>query len=91
VWGREGDREYLEIYSSHRHPGDDHVRWWTDGTTESLDTMSTGYVANSVEDLPRARAENLAENRRIAAELEAKGLLPGLTMNQYLGLADADE
>ena len=78
LFGREGEREYLEFFAEHRLTNARHVRIWEDGRTEDLDSPMEGFVYDDAipGDRERARAEYVEHNRRVYEELEKKGLIP---------------
>jgi hypothetical protein len=90
VWGTRGRQEYLEYYATHRMVGDVHVRLWADGHEERLEAMSTMFLVDPADPEGSAR-RNRENNRRIARELADRGLLPGLTINQHLGLFESPD
>ncbi len=100
AWGRDDTgREYLDLLWEHRHPGAHACRYFADGTTEDIAVPYGGYpmAEDPVENAEREQWY-LAENRRIYADLRARGLLPDVggnvpsqDINEFLrsgGLAD---
>ena len=86
-------KAYLEYYASHRMTNDRHVRIWATGEAEDLPAIRDIYVfhADRPGDEERAKAEYLEHNRRVAAELEAKGLFPSGDINTFLRLGGMDD
>ena len=90
----------LDYYSSHRMVGDDHIRIYADGTTESLPALCSFYTMPAgctPEQEKRIREEYAAKNRQIAEELEEKGFglegdePGGVDINRYLTLNDVEK
>ncbi len=78
AWGEdETGREYLELLWEHRMTSTRAHRFYADGTTESIAVPFLGYpmAEDPVENAEREQWY-LAENRRIYADLRARGLLP---------------
>jgi hypothetical protein len=67
--------EYLDYYAAHRMTDDRHVRIYADGEREDLPTIQSFRPCSDdpAEDR-RLDAEFVAENQRVAALLEAKGV-----------------
>lgn len=74
LFGKDEKGEYLDVYSSHRHPGDSHERFRPDGSREDLPFLSTMRAASEdpVED-KRLEEDFYRENREIAEMLVKKG------------------
>lgn len=77
---------YLEFYATHRMTNDRHVRISSTGQLEQLDAINgmVFYDPNVGGDKERASRENIERNRRVAADLEAKGLYPSGDINTFL-------
>ncbi len=75
LFGKDEKGEYLDVYSSHRHPGDDHVRLRPDGSTEQLEFMTSMmfYDADEPDGFRKAEEELYRRNREIARQLVEKG------------------
>ncbi|MFH2051051.1 MAG: hypothetical protein ABIK96_01160 [bacterium] len=93
LFGKDDRGEYLDYYSAHRMTGDEHVRVYDDGEVRLLDAfVSMRLRSEDPEEDARLEAEHLAENRRIAAMLEAKGFgitgdePGGVQINRHLSL-----
>lgn len=67
----------LEFLASHRMAGMNRVRIQEDGTVVALPTIeeSYGYDSTVAGDKERAEAEWQAHNKRVADEMQAKGLI----------------
>jgi hypothetical protein len=74
LFGRDTVGEYLDYYASHRMTDDAHVRIRETGEMEHLPSISSGYfTSDDPAEARRLEEEYFAQNRRIAAELRAKG------------------
>ena len=74
LFGADEQGEYLDYYATHRMSGDEHRRLRANGGRECLPSLQWAFASS--EDPAEARrleADFYAENRRIAALLEAKG------------------
>jgi hypothetical protein len=98
LFGRDERGEYLDYYSSHRHPGDDHVRIYADGRCVDLPCLSSIRACSKDPEKDAVlEAEHRAENQAIARLLEEKGF--GLTgeeplsvgLNRFLTLNKVDK
>ncbi len=71
IFGKDGDREYLEFYAMHRMTDDRHVRIYEDGEGEELDAICSMYISNPniPGDQERAEKENREHNQRVYREL----------------------
>ncbi len=87
IFGKDGDREYLEFYAMHRMTDDRHVRIYDDGEGEELDAICSIYISNPniPGDQERAEKENREHNQRVYRELQEKGL-DMMSVNTYLSL-----
>lgn len=67
--------EYLDFYMRHRIAGDQHIRIYEDGTSESLEVISPfgPRVSDDPVENERLRREDQEEYERIHAMLKAKG------------------
>lgn len=74
LFGIDESGEYLDYYSSHRMVDDEHVRIRTDGSEETLPTISSMREGSKDPDVD-ARLDNefVAENQRVSKILKAKG------------------
>ncbi|MGD9548265.1 MAG: hypothetical protein AB7V45_12065 [Candidatus Krumholzibacteriia bacterium] len=97
LFGKDEKGEYLDYYSAHRMTGDEHVRVYEDGSVLALDALvSMRLCSQDPAEDARLEAEHLAENRRIAAMLEAKGFgitgdePGGVRINRRLNLSDEE-
>jgi hypothetical protein len=95
LFGEDDHGEYFDYYSSHRHPGDTHLRIYADGRTEVLPSISPVRPGSSdPEEDARFAQEFYAENARIMEMLEAKGFglsgdePGGVQINTFLRLND---
>ena len=84
-FGKDERGEYLDFYSSHRMPGDDHRRLREDGRQEELPAMSTMIFFDPAVpgDEERARKASYAANQAIAKLLFEKGFTR-FTLNMFL-------
>ena len=74
LFGSDGDKEYLDYYAMHRMTNDRHVRIYSDGTLEGLETISEFHVtSDDPEEEARLKAEFYARNKAVARMLEDKG------------------
>ena len=74
LFGRDTAGEYVDYYATHRMADDAHVRIRESGEVEHLPSISSGYfTSDDPAEAQRLEEEYLAQNRRIAAELRAKG------------------
>lgn len=91
VFGRDGEREYLDYYACHRMTDDTHNRIWEDGEVEGLPALiSMRIVSEDPEEDRRLKAEHDARNQAAMAEMERKGF--GLfSINQALIRLDAEQ
>lgn len=98
LFGADDRGEYLDFYWSHRLCGDEHTRFYADGAREDLDAIIE-FRRSSPDPVEDARLEAayFAENRRIAAMLEAKGFgltgdePGGVQMNRHLHVNPTDD
>ena len=70
--------DYLDYYAEHRMTNPRHVRIYADGRVEGLEAPRDGYVIPGDADEAterQAREDYYAYNRRVHAELRAKGLV----------------
>lgn len=86
---------FLEFYATHRMTDDRHVRISSSGDVEDLDAITSMvfFDPNVAGDQERASRKNIEHNRKITAELEAKGLYPSGDINAFLrsgGMEAAD-
>ena len=86
---------FLEFYATHRMTDDRHVRISNSGETEDLDAIRSMFFfdPNVAGDQERSSRKNIEHNRKITAELEAKGLYPSGDINAFLrsgGMEAAD-
>jgi len=74
LFGVDQRGEYLDYYAAHRMTNDRHIRIYADGEREDLPTIQSFRMCSDdpVEDR-RLAAELFAENKQVAAILEAKG------------------
>lgn len=98
LFDRDERGEYLDYYSAHRMTGDVHERVYEDGSLEYLDTMlEFGRCSDDPVEHARLKAEELAEQRRVAQLLEEKGFgldgdEPGaVQINRVLRVMDREE
>ena len=86
---------FLEFYATHRMTDDRHVRISSSGEADHLDAMTSMvfFDPNVAGDRERASRKNIEHNKKIAAELEVKGLYPSGDINAFLrsgGMEAAD-
>ena len=70
--------DYLEYYAEHRMTNPRHARIYADGRVEGLEAPLDGFVIPVGADEAaerKAREDYYAHNRRVYAELKAKGLV----------------
>ena len=70
--------DYLDYYADHRMTNPRHVRIHSDGRCESLEAPETGFgYPSDADESARQQAEEAfyTHNRRVYAELKAKGLM----------------
>jgi hypothetical protein len=98
LFGSDEKGEYLDYYASHRMTNDRHVRIYADGQCEGLPAISEFHlVSQDPQENARLEAEYYAENRRVAAMLEAKGFglkgdePGGVEINRFLHLQRPNE
>lgn len=99
LFGRDETGEYLDYYSSHRMTNDRHARIYATGRQESLPAIREcyGYPDNDPVKKARLEAEFYAENKRVAAMLEAKGFglagdePGGVQINRFLLVEKSEE
>lgn len=97
IFGREGEREYLEFYAYHRM-GDDPAKIYEDGEGVGLPELCSmyGYDPKVPGDKERKRAEMEKEYRETLQDLVANGLFDdepvpnSLAINSYLALHGND-
>ena len=75
LFGRAGEREYLDFYASHRMTNDRHLRIYGDGEVVQLEAIQDMYgwkpdALGAQEEAERAYVEH---NRRVAKQLRDKG------------------
>ena len=78
LFGTEGDSEYLDYYATHRMTNDRHVRIYSNGKTESLETPQEFSVFPAdADEATRQKITNdyQAHNRAIYQRLQEKGFL----------------
>ena len=78
LFGTEGDTEYLDYYAAHRMTNDRHVRIYSSGKTESLETPQEFSVFPADADeatRQRITDDNQAHNRAIYQRLQEKGFM----------------
>ena len=78
LFGTEGDSEYLDYYAAHRMTNDRHVRIYSSGKTESLETPRdfSAFPADADEaTCQRITDENQAHNRAIYQRLQERGFM----------------
>jgi hypothetical protein len=69
-FGRDGEREFLDYFASHRMTNDTLNRIWEDGTAELLGYCQEFYLAGDEE----AKRAYLEHNRQFYQMVEEKGL-----------------
>ncbi|BAI61026.1 conserved hypothetical protein [Methanocella paludicola SANAE] len=87
IFGKDGDREYLEFYAMHLMTDDRHVRIYEDVEYQELDAICSmfGFDPKIPGDEERAERENREYNQRVYKELQEKGL-DMMSVNTYLSL-----
>ena len=77
---------YLEFYATHRMTDDRHVLISSSGEMTHLDAITGMYMYDPkvAGDRERASRRNTERNRRVAEELERKGLYPAADINAFL-------
>ena len=77
IWylsGLDGKAQYLDYYAMHRMTDDRHVRIYSDGKTEGLDTIrDMRRTSKDPEENKRLAEEFFAHNRKVHQMLEEKG------------------
>lgn len=83
--GDDGDL-YLEFYATHRMTDDRHVLISSSGEMTHLDAITGMFMYDPKVggDKERASRKNIEHNRRVAEELERKGLYPAGDINAFL-------
>lgn len=87
IFNMEDDREYLEIYATHRMTDDRHCKIYEDGECVEMDAICSmyGFDPKILGDQERAERENREYNQRVYKELQEKRL-DMISVNTYLSL-----
>lgn len=74
VFGRKGQREYLDFYAQHRMTNDRHERIYDDGETVTLESLQEFcvYNPNIPGDKEHAQEAYDTHNRRVGALIDEK-------------------
>ena len=84
IWGSADGEERVERLAQHRNRIDHHARIYASRLVEELPAPSWTFECvegTSPEEFRRLEREHVRRNRRICAELRAKGLLPAAGRN----------
>ncbi len=74
LFGKDEKGEYLDVYTSHRHPGENHVRLRPDGSIEQLEVLGSIYFcSDDPAEQKKLEEDFYRKNREIARRLVEKG------------------
>lgn len=78
VFGKKNDKEYIEVYATHRMTNDRHFRLYDDGSTgdEELEAVDDGifYDPKIPGDEERQKKSSDEKTKRVMTDLKKKGI-----------------